>query len=149
MHLRPVSFLSVPTFSLSLATVPEYLSPSLRTHDCAITKPSTWLCAPECCDSEQHHSPTPAVARLSSRILSKLTRTLQRRPTSPFCRQKTGAQRGRELAQGHTGSRVEHQGSRGCLAPELTLSPISSPALGQGPAAPTQVLSTLLFDHIS
>lgn len=83
MHLGPVAFQSVPRLSLSLATVPEDLSPPLRPHDCTSLNQAHALVHPKAVNVWQGHSLRPAAPRLLSVIVSKLTRTLQGRPYYP------------------------------------------------------------------
>lgn len=124
MHLRPVSFLSVPTFSLSLSTVPEYLSPPLRTHDCTSPNQAPAFVYPNTVTVSSATSPCLPWPGCQARFSLNLPEHCKEGLTSLFCRQKMCAQSGRDLAQGHTGSRVEYQEDRGFLTPELTLSAV-------------------------
>lgn len=72
-----------PRLSLSLATVPEDLSPPLRRHDCTSVNQAHALVHPKAVNVWQGHSLRPAAPILLSVIVSKLTRTLQGRPYYP------------------------------------------------------------------
>lgn len=125
VHLRPVSFQSVPRLSLSLATVPEDLSSLLRPCDYTSTSP----CSPISCDHVT--GPLPEVCHMwafEHDCLEADQDTARKVLLPPFCRRKCMLRETGDLPRATQRAELS-TGGRGCLAPELTVSPISSPAL--------------------